>query len=441
MRCLIILFFLTKLLSGYCQEEDVKIWSLEQCIDSALIRNYNIRSENIKAEVQSLYLKNSKYSYLPTINAGTTLGYNWGQTIDPFTNEFATSRVQYNNLYLNSSLVLFSGLQNYYSQKVIEIDWKSQQYNKLIVARNLKFEVTTRYLQVLLNKEVLNIAKEHLELTLKQKENLNELIKAKRKPKNAILEVLAQEETEKYNVLKAKNDLNYSILLLQQLLNKKYDSSFDVKEIKVNPIKEVRNNELSFTNSSSPDLKVATLNIKKQELNIKSTKGKLSPMLSLNGSLGSGYSGNNKYLAPSGNFTPKSFKNQLNENFYQSASLTLSIPIFNKNTTKTQVKIQQIKINELLLAKEKQALNLSGKIERLKMDVKNANAQYNSQVKVLKAYKTNYENSKIQLENGAINFIRFLEVKEKLFKVQSQLSQSKYRLLASQIILQLFFQG
>lgn len=417
MRYLIILFSLTKFLSGYCQKEDVKLWSLEQCMDSALIRNYNIRSENIKSDVKHLYLRSSKYSYLPTINAGTTHGYNWGQTIDPFTNEFATSRVQYNNLYLNSSLVLFSGLQNYYSQKGLEIDWQSQQYNKLIVTRNLKIEVITHYLQVLLNKEVLKIAKEHLELTLKQKENIIGLIEAERKPKHAILEVLAQEETEKYNVLKAKNDLNYSLLLLQQLLSKKYDSSFGVKEIKVSPIKEVRNNEMNFANS--PDLKIATLNIKKQELNIKSTKGKLSPTLSINGSLGSGYSGNNKYLAPSGNFTPKPFKNQLNENFYQSASLTLSIPIFNKNATKTQVKIQQIKINELLIAKENQELNLFSKIERLKMDVENATAQYNSQVTILKAYKTNYENSKIQLENEAINFIRFLEVKEKLFKVQS----------------------
>ncbi len=437
-RFLFILSFFS-LSNIYCQSSTKKGWTLEQCIDSALVNNYNIRSANIKYDISNVKSKNAKYSYLPSLNGGATHGYNWGQTIDPFTNQFATNRVQYNNFYLSSSLVLFSGLQNYYTNKVAGIDLQSQIYNKQIEERNLKIQIATAYLQVLLNNEIYEALQEQLKLTLIQKERISNLIEAQREPKNKLLKILAQEETDKYNILKAQNDLNYSLLLLQQLMNMPYQPNFNVITFDTLTSK-THNNEIDkkLDVSSFPEIKLTDLQIQKKELNTQIAKGKLSPSLSANGSIGSGYSGNNTYLTPNGELQPKPFNTQLGENFYQSLSFTLTIPIFNKNTTKTQIEINKLQLEQLKLDKQKQALEIQNKIEQLKMDVSNFNAQLNSLKAVVKANQMNFYNTQIQFENGYITYNELLEVRNKLFKSQSELLQIKYSKYSKALILDFY---
>ncbi len=423
----------------HCQSSINQGWKLEQCIDSALVNNYNIRSANIKYDISSITLKNSKYTYLPSINGGATHGYNWGQTIDPFTNQFATNRVQYNNFYLSSSLVLFSGLQNYYTNKVAGLDLQSQAYNKQIEERNLKIQIATAYLQILLNNDIYEVLQEQLKLTLIQKERISNLIEAEREPQHKLLEILAQEETDKYNILKAQNDLNYSLLLLQQIMNMPYQPNFNVITFDTLANK-THNNEIDkkLDLSSFPEMKLSDLQIQKQELNTQIAKGRLSPSLSANGSIGSGYSGNNTYLTPNGELQPKPFNTQLNENFYQSLSFTLTIPIFNKNTTKTQIEISKLELEQLKLDKQKQALEIQNKIEQLKMDVSNFKAQLNSLKAVVNANQMNFDNAQIQFKNGYITYNELLEIRNKLFKSQSDLLQIKYSMYSKTLILSFY---
>jgi len=275
--------------------------------------------------------------------------------------------------------------------------------------------------------------KEQLKLTRVQKERITNLIEAQREPKHKLFEILAQEETDKYNILKANNDLNYTLLLLQQLMNMSYQSNFNIATFDtLSPSNSIDN---EFDMSSFPELKLSDLNIQKQELNTQSTKGRLYPTLSANGSLGSGYSGNSTYLTPTGETLSKPFGTQINDNFYQSASLTLTVPIFNKNTTITQIQINRLELEQLKLDKEKQKLEIQNKIEQLKMDIKNSSSQFNSIKAVVKANEINYHNSQVQFENGVITYSNLLEVKNNLFKAQSDLIQAKYQMLANNLIL------
>jgi len=433
MRIILAILFTISLSVSYCQLGNDINWTLEQCIDSALVNNYSIQTVNVTSDISNVKLKNAKYSYLPSLNGGATHGYNWGQTIDPFTNQFATSRVQYNNFYLNSSLVLFSGLQNYYTQKVNKADWQSQVYNKRIEERNLKIQITTAYLQVLLNNEINIRLEEQLKLTHIQYQRISNLIETEREPSHKLFKIIAEEETDKYNVLKSQNDLNYALLLLQQLMNKSYDSNFNI--VTIDTLNQTNNLENEIDISSFPELKLSDLTIEKQELSIQIVKGRLYPTLSVNGSLGTGYSENSKYLSPTGELLPKVFNTQIDENFYQSASLSLIVPILNKNTTNSQLQINRLELEQLKLNNKKQRLEIQNKLEQLKMDVTNSNSQYISLTAVVKTNEVNYQNSQIQFENGIITYSRLLEVKNRLYKAQSNLIQSKYRAKMNELIL------
>ena len=109
LRILLILLFL----SGYCvsqSQETPKIWTLEDCINYALDHNLDIKKQILTVESNKKQLLQSKLNLLPDLNANATNVWNFGQTIDQYTNTFATSTVRSNNFYIQSNATLFAGL-------------------------------------------------------------------------------------------------------------------------------------------------------------------------------------------------------------------------------------------------------------------------------------------------------------------------------------------
>jgi len=88
-------------------------WDLPQCIDYALKHNITLKQAALNSEINKNNTLQSKAAILPSINAGAQHNYNFGQTIDRFTNTFANTQVLSQNFYLSSSVVLWSGLSQY----------------------------------------------------------------------------------------------------------------------------------------------------------------------------------------------------------------------------------------------------------------------------------------------------------------------------------------
>jgi len=410
-------------------------WTLEQCIDSALQTNKTILMSKLNADKTVITLKSSYLNFLPSLNGGGTHGYNFGQKIDPFTNTFANSRVQYNNFYLNSSVTLFKGLEKFHVKKIAEIDYQAQMLNVEIERRNKSIDVTMAFLKAKLNKEIVDIAIEQISLTQSQKERIEELVNAERITNADLLKIEAQLANDNYTLTKANNELNSSLLQLQQLIGVEYDSSFVLVDELASSLKQNASN----SGSSKPlEAKISQLNIEKQLLESKRTKSQLSPSLVLNGSLGSGYSENNKFVAPNGEFIPKPFGDQLNENFYQSVSATLSIPIFKGYKTSSQIKINKLELERVRVEGEQSVLEYDNRVQQFKMDVSNAVSLYESAKQLQASSKLEFDNSQIKYDNGVINFVAFMESKNAFFKAESEMIQAKYQLEFANLLLLIF---
>ena len=219
-------------------QTSIESWTLGNSIDYALKNNLNIKENQLDVDLSKASLNKTTFNYLPSLNANASHGYNWGQRIDPFTNTFATKQVRSNNFYLNSSVTLFSGLQNYHTKQQAKSAYKAQQYNIEIQQRNLKIDVTAAYLQVVLNQEILLTYQEQLKLTEQQKERTELLIEANRKTKSELLEIEAQVSLNELNVTKAANDIKTATLLLKQLINLPKETEFKVEQTEISESSE-----------------------------------------------------------------------------------------------------------------------------------------------------------------------------------------------------------
>ena len=90
---LIAIFFI----SFTSQAQERTPWSLDSCISYAQEMNIQINRSKLNIERVSQDKLNARASMLPSLNASFTQGYNFGKSIDPFTNTFATDQVQYGN--------------------------------------------------------------------------------------------------------------------------------------------------------------------------------------------------------------------------------------------------------------------------------------------------------------------------------------------------------
>ena len=192
-----LIFLLAFLLLAFTGKSQIeKKWTLEECIDYALEHNINIKKQLLNVEYQNEALLQSKLGMLPNINGFISHGYNWGQRIDPFTNEFASDRVRSNNLYLSADLNLFSGLQQTYMVRRNLLNKQASQYDAEAYIDEISLNVATSYLQVLYSKEYVQIAKDQLDISNQQVDRTSKLVEAGTLAKGDLLTIEAQAASE-----------------------------------------------------------------------------------------------------------------------------------------------------------------------------------------------------------------------------------------------------
>jgi len=242
-------------------------------------------------------------------------------------------------------------------------------------------------------------------------------------------------------------------------------------EILVPPIslpdqKKIPSAEEIYTSSLEvfPNVKSAEYRLKSSTKSLAISRGGRSPRIIFNGSIGSGYSDartritgiDSLGMMPSGyqlssgenvlmpildfnsEITP--FNQQLKDNFSQSLSFSLSIPIFNGWMTNSSIANAKIAVmsarNDLQRTKNK----LRKQSEQVRADVIAAEKQFQFAQKSAEALQESFSYNEQKFNEGMLNVYDYNDAKNKFIKAQSDLLQAKYDYLFKIKILD-FFMG
>ena len=431
-----------------------KSLTLRQCVELAWANNLQIKQAQLSVESSEASLQNTKADVLPNLNGFASHNYNWGQRIDPFTNQFANTRVQSNSFGLSSSMDLFTGFQNQQNIKAQSAALESVVFNLEAQKNDISLAVSSSFLSTLLAQELVAIAEQQVQITKQQLDRIKILVDAGSINIGNQYNLEAQLAQDESNLIARQNDYQLSILGLKQLLLLPMDEQLTVVKpptLEVEPSNQIENSEVvySYAETSMPEIKSAERSLVQWDSRLKSAKGGRYPSLTLSGSIGSGYSGlRTEVIASSltgsreigatqsGDlvYTPTfdtelqkvNFGTQLNDNFNQFIGLSLNVPIFNRGVVNNSVK--QAKINqdiaELQLEQEKQ--NLRQTIENARADAIAARALYLSNQKAVASNEKAFEFASARFEAGALNVLEFNTAKNNLQISQTQLNRAKY---------------
>jgi len=438
-------------------------------VDYAQKNNISLKQSEISARINKNNATQSKAAILPTVNAGAQHTYNFGRTIDRYTNTFANTQVLSQNFYVSSNVVLWSGLAQYHNIKANQYQYLSSAENYLQQKNDLALNVATTYINVIFSDEILQIAKAQYKITQEQLERTQKLADAGTLAKSAVYDLKAQLANEEVNVTSADNNYQIAMLTLKQLLNLDTLNNFNVSR----PNVDMMNNELATLSvqniyetalKNQHSIKSANYNLLAAEKNLAAAKGRVSPTLSATGSLGTGTSELDKnidavnivgveqapYVTQSGEaiYTPKteivtskkSFSDQFNDNVNKSIGFTLSIPIFNGLQTVTGIKNAQLNTLNAKYTQDLTEQNLYKTIAQAYANSKAALNKYNATKLSVEASEQSFFYAQQKYNVGAISTFDYNNAKTRLQSAQSNLVQAKYDYVFKLKVLD-FYQG
>lgn len=448
-----------------------KVWTLEDCIDYALENNLDIQKQIQAVEADRATLLQSGLSMLPNLNFSASNIWNTGQTIDQYTNTFATTTVRSNNFGISSNMTLFNGLQKFNAVKRNQIELMASRYDLDVIKNDISLAVAGYYLDILFNKEILDVAERQLATTEEQVERVRKMVEAGAAAQGDLLNIQAQASTEELNAVAARNNLNISYLSLQQLIDLPISSDFDIEKPRlkeVAPPKEMVTAETIYGHAltTRPEIKSAELRIESAKKSLAIARGAQSPSLTFGGSYATGYSGAAKTADadippvittyPIGitqlthdtvlgyqytySYRTKTFSEQWNDNDNFSVGFNLYIPIFNGwqvRSSITQAKIQR-NIAELDLEQKKRTLQKT--IEQAYADAVAALQKYNSADQKVQAQEESFSYTEQKFDVGLVTSYDYNNSKKDLTSAQSELLQAKYDFIFKTTILD-FYMG
>jgi outer membrane protein len=446
------------------------VWSLEDCVNYALTNNVDVKQQALSIEYGEESLLQSKLNMLPNLNGYASNGYNWGQTIDRFTNEFATERVRSNNFYLSSQFTLFNGLQQMNTIKKNEIDLLTTRYNVDTFMDDVSMNIAAAYLQILYFQELKRVAVAQLDITQQQVNRTAKMVDAGTLAKGDLLLIEAQLATEELNLINVQNNLDISYLTLVQLLDLPSMEGFKIEEPDLAAVEAPQaplgaEAVYEIALGARPEVKAAELTVQSSEKTLALARGVLYPSLGLQGSWGTGFSGAakdyqyqdiNNYpigiteggesvysIYPyseviSSEITP--FTDQIGDNLNTTVMLNLQIPIFNGWYARSNIAKAKIGIESAELGLESTKLTLRKVIQQSYADAVAALKTHNAAEKKVEATSESFKYADQKFNVGLINSVEYNEAKKELTKAQAELLQAKYDFIFKTTILD-FYMG
>lgn len=440
--------------SSYFPTDNSQPWNLQQCIAYAQVHNISIQQQQLNVKLSRVDLRQSQGNVLPNLNGSASHTYQYGRTVDRFTNTFANNMVLSENFYLSSSVTVFSGMQNYNSIKQNQFDLQSSRFQLAQTENDIALNVANAYLQVLYSQEQLDLAEQQAALTKAQVERMQKMVDAGATAKGTLLDLQSQLALEEVSTVNAQNGLTLSYLSLTQLMN--LDSTLGFKIVK--PDLAVPNE--SILNSSpaqiyqtalgtQPSIQKSQMDYRSAEKGVSIAYGALSPSIVLQGSIGTGYSGAAKdltgasyagydttgitsggdwVLTPNYAFTYATtpFADQFNSNVNKSFGVQMNIPIFNRFQTSSNIERAKIQRENAQLNIDLSQQQLHKNIDQAWADARAAFLKYQANQKAVDAANTSFRYTEDRFNLGAANSIDYNNAKNKLAQAQSNLIQARY---------------
>ena len=301
-----------------------------QCMQYAVEHNHEVRRAELELDNYKVAKNSAAGRFLPAVDANIGAQYNFGRAIDPETNGYTDVSTFYNGYSVQVSLPVFDGFNRLHALKAAKVGVLMGHQALRQRQDQTALSVLQAYVNVVYDEGMVRMAQEKLqetELLLRQTRLLEEV---GRKSAADVALVESQHAEADYEVTRQQN------LLAAALLELKKEMAYPLTDsLAVVPPADTKCSATGvqpFCSPLLPVLQQAQYQVEASKHEWSQARASLFPTLSLSAGLSTTYY---KTLHTE---NAQSFGKQFSNNMGEYVGVTLSIPIFNRMQTVSNIR-------------------------------------------------------------------------------------------------------
>ena len=405
------------------QENASYLFTLEDCICFAFSNSLERRSMELTGESLETTYQQSKQQRLPNLSASV------GQNFSNNANGWSTS----GNVGVGSSVTIYQGgnINNTIEQNRLNMERNEVQLERYDL--QLVTQILQSFLTVLGNQELLNYQLEVLNTSREQMKQGRQRYQVGTILESDMLLLEAQYYSDSNNVVDTRINIGNNLLDLKVLLSMNPTDDLSVVSPNTDDLDDLmaslpaEEEAVSLAMETLPELRLGEYDIRLAEKSVDMARGSYFPSISANANVGMGV---------------LSFDGNGNKNWYntptESAGISMSIPIYSRGQTKSNVKKSRIALQQAQLDYEQSELTARQTVVQAYRNVVSAfNAYKVSQVRE-EAYGKSFHAYNMQYQYGSITTVELLQQQNAYLNVLNNYIQNKYSLVMKRKILDLY---
>ena len=419
-----------------------KQWSLKDCIDYALANNISLQKTQLtKASAQEDYLQ-SKAALLPSLNASTSQSVNYtpwvasGISSDGFSRA-SIDKVYYNGTYsVAGNYTIWNGNKNKNQVKLNKLVAEAAELDSATQAVKLQEQIATLYVQILYSTEAIKVNQESYASSLQNEERGKEMVKIGKMSQADLAQLTAQRAQDQFNIVQAESNVKNYKRQLKELLQITSDEAFDINvpnttdAMALDAIPAL-NGVYAAALENRPEFKTFQNQLAQNDLTIQIAKAGKLPTISANAGVSTSSTSMNN----------KAWGKQLKTNFNMGGGISVSVPLFDNRSTKTQVNKALLQRESIQLDLKNQQTQLYSTIENYWLQASTNQSQFKAAKVSSESAQTSYDLLSEQFKLGLKNIVELRTGKDNLLKAKQNELQAKYMTILNLNILKFYKDG
>ncbi len=412
-------------MSALATAQNNQVWSFKECIDYAIEHNITVKQSQNTLEQREIDVNTAKNSRLPNLSASASQNFSFGRGLTA-DNTYSNTNTTSTSFNLNTSVAIFNGFSIKYGIEMSSLELAAATEDLKRAKNDIRVAVSQAYVQILYDKEILAVALNQSQRDSLQLIRINEMAKNGKASKS---EVAAQQSSlaqSRLSVVQAENKLGLALLDLTQLLELPNPEGFDIAVPDAGSLEPeiLPNPDVIYEEALGirPEIRAGELRLDYANVGISREKGAYLPSLSLSAGLGT------NFYTSSGRATDN-FWNQINRNFSQYIGLSLSVPIFNRFSTRNSVKTAMLNFDNQKLQLENTKKTLFKEIQQAYYNAVASQSKLNSSREAAESAELSMNLTTQKYENGKANITEYNDAKSRYLEAESNYLQARYECL------------
>ena len=397
-------------------------WTLQECTEWALDHNLSLATQQVTVEGKRIDKNTANMAWLPSVSGSASENWSFGRGIGG-NNTYENGNTSSTSFNLGANMYLFDGLATPRRMQLAKLNLEAATEDLEKARNDIRVQVAQAYVQILYNYEIADVARQQLSIDSLQVARLEGLFATGKASSAEVSQQKSSLAQSQLTLVQAQNNVRSSLLALAQLLELQDWEKFSVhrpqvemEDVYIGHPDDIYADALGLR----PEIRAEQLRLDGSAKQVQIARAAFYPTLSLSAGMGTNY-----YSS----FGTQGFWSQLSNNFSQYVGLSLNIPIFNRFSTRNQVRSAKLQHQSQELQLRRTQQTLYKEIQQAWNSAVAARTKWEASRKATAAARDAFELMQAKYENGKATLTEFNESRNRLVKAESDAVQATYEYL------------